>query len=481
LTLTATSDSASASRTEEAFLQVTVEPERGAHLKKKVTAQEIQENEEYKGPETVERGMIVSRLAVLLGVEVEDVTSVVVEQAEDHETHELLPPLVTDGEEVGGFRFFPGFGVEEAGQQIRFFWPPSFVGQAPQNRSIVSGFNQHALLVTFNVAKGVLSVSLPVPAFTPAAPEAGTPVTFASPILSYKGKPVFAPHYSWKIGSTQISDQAAPTYPFEPKVPKGAKGVDEIHVVLAVKAKTAGGEEVTGTAPVTVPVTLKEPGTPGGPGPPGHGHEPAGGGGPKLPKVPGAPGGPANNPASGVLPSKESQPSTSVSLSLGNGAGAEGRGSGRGRNGSAKAGNGSGHTRKAAGTGGNARTTAARVAAKTPLSSPPIASETPVASGPPKRAENAHPGPRVGIHGLIGVLLEQEAPTVEPGFARQFEESQQTTAPSFPDAGRGKGSAGGPMTFLGWVAGSFLVLTLVLAGGVKEFQPRARYRRLSAG
>jgi hypothetical protein len=447
---------ANAKKAEEPQLRVTLEPSIGNAPRPEIrSAAEIEEHELYHGPEEREIGMTVATLAALEGVATNHITWLRVVGSASEKTGMSGPQALGEAPLPDGSRGESAFRV--GGARIQFFWPPRDSEDLIGNRSVTGGING-TVAATFEIRGGLLGVGRPT--FSPAAPEAGKVVTFAPPHAEYR-KPISGLEYAWNFGDTSASNEPGPSHTFKP--PAGA-GVETFHVKVTVTAQAAEGE-VSGVATVDVPVTRKESPPP---------EEQKGHIGKRKSELPsGPPKGSPTGPSIPVVPSQVYKTAGSAAETSGHGSGAgHGSGHGHGHGTGSGTGTGRGHSgaNGAASLSGKGATAASAGASDTGTAAPPVA--------PPQQSARPPTHATVLAPGLVGVLLESSSAAL-PRSAESTLAASATTIAPLPDAGHGSGD-GTDAGLLPWIVGILAVLALVLLGGLTEFQPLARRRRLSA-
>ncbi|HTY97209.1 MAG TPA: PKD domain-containing protein [Solirubrobacteraceae bacterium] len=397
--------------------------------------------------------MSVAEVAAAEGVACDHVTKLSVSTPLDPTPHVIEGHEAICGEELGGGALAVPFFETVGGSNeppIWFVWPPLTPNELI-SKHVVQGAGDGPLFADFEIEGGLLVVE--PPSFSPSQPEAEMPVSFSEPeVRPSMGHSDL--QFTWNFADGETASEPSPTHIFDP--PHGS-GKHTYHVTVTATARAPQGP-VSGAVTVPVEVTENEK-TPRreSPEPPGNAHS-------NLSE--GLPSGPVNAPSNGVLPSRRFRPSPH--------GGSNGRGTGRNR------GNGSGR-RAGAGTGsdsgsgsgsGPAGGNGEGNAAATGTGSTP----SPADSAPGQRAPStARPSPIVS--GLVGVLLESDLRELPAGVYRSVDQSPSGN-PSLPDAGHG--SAGErAVGVLPWIGGGLAALALLLLGGLSEFQPRARNRRLS--
>jgi hypothetical protein len=401
---------------------------------------------EVSGPVESESGMSVGGLLSLVGIAPKQLGSITVTKAPDVEGATLLGP-----EAIGNVTAFGGvyravFRAES--QTLVFLAPPSFAGESIRSREIPATVGQ-PLYVTVQIDGGLLGVTPPT--FSPAAPQVGSPVSFALPTVTHPPGQVTNRTYSWSFEDGGVSEVRQPTHTFE------SAGPHTVTVSVTAELHVRGVEvHVSGEASVSVPVGTAAAQSPssgagheGGAGgaPAGAGVSPPRGGSAGAGNVPGgsvAPGHGGNTGAHavGARTTGAAHSPDKLSLSFAGGPGGAGHGAGAPRN-----------DRAPAGAGANGR------------------------HAPAKRQQGARP---TGAPPLVGILLEANAGKLPGAFLASDALASQDAAAVLPSGAPGSDGDGGPVGVLGWIAGILTVVIVVCIGGLAELWPGVSYRRLVA-
>jgi hypothetical protein len=422
--------------------------------------------------------MTVERLATLVGIDPEQLSSITVTGG-GSTSEEVKEPEAIHGKVLSGTAYYPVFAFEggHIGGAINFIYPPREAGEAVDSHE-VRGATGGPLRVVLHVDGGLLKVVSPL-AFSPLEPDAGVFVSFVPP----KFKPVLGgrvtePKFLWQFDDGESSEKEAPEHPFEPEKPKIGTYHYDVKVIVSGTVSYEGSDvTVTGSQMVAVPVKVTkeveekqkdEPPKDEGQGPPnGDPHSPGSpngsGTGPESANPNGPPSGSVNTPSIGVEPSRSSKTSHKAGLSFGGGSGGSGHSQGHGRGSS-----GSGTSSSATTRSGSASNTVAAGASTVP--------------GEHNDAAQQPTSPHAGVsRGLVGVLLASDGGRLPTAVLASDTAPAQSATASLPDAAPGSSGDGGPIGVLRWALGILAVVIIVAAGGLAELQPRARYRRLAGG
>jgi hypothetical protein len=436
-------------------------------------------------------GTSLSELATLVGVDPSTITSAMLQNGNPPALDPFAPgpvDMITGQEILSGFSD-PNSGIDTSPnyavlytfegtpllEPVEFLRPMRSPGDDNVAGSLVvyprgtSPLVSETIDVTFKVSESVLAVGATTA--SPANPTTGTPVSFSAPgVTLHNGAP--DPNgdltYSWNFGDGGPgSSAAAPVRAFP------TAGTYQVTVTVTDPSEQAAGV----SQPVTVVVGQgRGPSTPSsGPGTPSPGSQQSGGAPPRTSSTLGATknltgGGaaPSTGPSSGKKagPTTASSPPPPDSVSASAKARPSGRLSTATGGGSGRSGGASGSAGSAAGSRGSATGAAggtgqrARGAAATGDGGAAAAQATRQAAAASQAAT------------LVGFLIDSPS-SQSPLSALATDASPRELAVARSSQGSGQSA-----TSIASLLEVAAVILVVSVGGLREFEPRARYRRL---